>query len=74
MIRLPINLLVQKCGRELTKPKSEAPLQAKPKPETTTLSSRGGVRIHFIDFDKIRQTKEREIELKTFPKGSYFKK
>jgi hypothetical protein len=66
MIRLPINLLVQKCGRELTKPK--------PQPETTTLSSRGGVRIHYVDFDKIRQTREREIELKTFPKGSYFKK
>jgi len=72
MIRLPINLLVQKCGRELTKPKSEAPLRAKPKPETTTLET--GVRIHYIDFDKIRQTREREIELKTFPKGSYSKK
>ena len=62
MIRLPINLLVQKVARELTKPK----------PETTTLAT--GVRIHYIDFDKIRKERERDIEMKTFPKGSYLKK
>lgn len=57
MIRLPINLLVQKCGRELTKPK--------PKPETT------GVRIHYVDFEKIRKYKEVEMKKlpNTFPKG-----
>lgn len=61
MIRLPINLLVQKCGRELTKPK--------PKPETTTLAT--GVRIHYVDFEKIRKYKEVEMKKlpNTFPKG-----
>jgi len=58
MLRLPIQQLVQKCGRELTKPKT--------KQETTVLAT--GTRIHFVDFEKIRKYKE--MEMKTFPKGS----
>jgi len=58
MLRLPITQIVQKVGRELTKPK--------PNNETTTLAT--GTRIHYVDFDKIRKYKE--LEMKTFPKGS----
>ena len=56
MLRLPIQQLVQKVGRELTKPKQE----------TTVLAT--GTRIHYVDFEKIRKYKE--MEMKTFPKGS----
>lgn len=56
MLRLPINLLVRTFERELTKPK----------PETT------GVRIHYVDFEKIRKYKEVEMKKlpNTFPKPS----
>lgn len=58
MLRLPIQQVVQKITREITKPK--------PNNETTTLAT--GVRVHYIDFEKIRKYKE--MEMKTFPKGS----
>lgn len=61
MIRLPIQQLVQKVGRELTKPNT--------KQETTVLAT--GTRIHYVDFDKIRKYKEVEMKKfpNTFPKG-----
>lgn len=64
MLRLPITQLVQKCGRELTKPK--------PNNETTTLAT--GVRIHYINFEKIRKYKEVEMKKfpNTFPKGGIY--
>jgi len=60
MIRLPIQQVVQKITRELTKPNT--------KQETTVLAT--GTRIHYVNFEKIRKYKPQafggkaEIELK----------
>jgi len=57
MMRLPIIKLVQSITKEL----------AKPKPETTVLAS--GVRIHYVDFEKLRKYKTlKEIEMKKIVK------
>ena len=57
MMRLPIIKLVQSITKEL----------AKPKPETTVLAS--GVRIHYVDFEKLRKYKTlKEIEMKKITK------
>lgn len=56
-MRLPIIKLVQSITKEL----------AKPKPETTVLAS--GVRIHYVDFEKLRKYKTlKEIEMKKIVK------
>lgn len=56
-MRLPIIKLVQSITKEL----------AKPKPETTVLAS--GVRIHYVDFEKLRKYKTlKEIEMKKITK------
>lgn len=61
-MRLPIIKLVQSITKEL----------AKPKPETTVLAS--GVRIHYVDFEKLRKyktsnvLKAKEIEMKKIVK------
>jgi len=63
MMRLPIIKLVQSITKEL----------AKPKPETTVLAS--GVRIHYVDFEKLRKyktsnvLKAKEIEMKKIVKS-----
>ena len=60
MLRLPIIKLVESISKELTKPKVK----------TTVLAT--GTRIHYVDFEKLRNIKK-EIEMKnlprTFPKG-----
>jgi len=62
-MRLPIIKLVQSITKEL----------AKPKPETTVLAS--GVRIHYVDFEKLRKyktsnvLKAKEIEMKKIVKS-----